>query len=194
MDGDLAPVADLLALAEAHDAWLMTDDADGIGVLNEGHGSAHRLAVPLQMGTFSKVVGGYGGYLCASRAVCALICLNLTRTGFGQSSFISIGGDPRIGTTTLDALQALDRDEPTDAVVLAGEIGGAMEEEAAVYASTMQKPVVAFTAGRAAPPARRMAMPVPSLPAPVAATQASGRRWKPQASPSRTRHTVLLKR
>lgn len=73
MDGDVAPVAALLALAEAHDAWLMTDDAHGIGVLNEGRGSAHGLPVPLQMGTLSKAVGSYGGYLCASRAVCGLI-------------------------------------------------------------------------------------------------------------------------
>ena len=73
MDGDLAPVGELLALADTHDAWLLTDDAHGIGVLNEGCGSAHGHAVPLQMGTLSKAVGGYGGYLCASRVVCELI-------------------------------------------------------------------------------------------------------------------------
>lgn len=73
MDGDLAPVGELLALADTHDAWLLTDDAHGIGVLNEGRGSAHGHAVPLQMGTLSKAVGGYGGYLCASRVVCELI-------------------------------------------------------------------------------------------------------------------------
>lgn len=73
MDGDLAPIAALSALAEAHDAWLMTDDAHGIGVLNGGRGSAHGHAVPLQMGTLSKAIGAYGGYLCASHAVCELI-------------------------------------------------------------------------------------------------------------------------
>lgn len=73
MDGDLSPVGELLALADTHDAWLLTDDAHGIGVLNEGRGSAHGHAVPLQMGTLSKAVGGYGGYLCASRVVCELI-------------------------------------------------------------------------------------------------------------------------
>jgi 8-amino-7-oxononanoate synthase len=68
MDGDLAPVAALQALANQHDAWLMTDDAHGLGVIKGGsHG------VPLQMGTLSKAIGAYGGYLCASRPVIELI-------------------------------------------------------------------------------------------------------------------------
>jgi len=70
MDGDLAPVAALADLAEAHDAWLMTDDAHGLGVLPKPDGAER---VPLQMGTLSKAIGGYGGYLCASRNVVGLI-------------------------------------------------------------------------------------------------------------------------
>lgn len=77
MDGDLAPVAALLALANEHDAWLMTDDAHGLGVVGDGRGSnvdaGTALPVPLQMGTLSKAVGAYGGYLCTSRAVAELI-------------------------------------------------------------------------------------------------------------------------
>ncbi len=73
MDGDRAPIAALATIASTHGAWLMTDDAHGIGVLNAGRGTAHGTAVPLQMGTLSKAVGGYGGYLCASAAVCDLI-------------------------------------------------------------------------------------------------------------------------
>ena len=73
MDGDLAPVHELAALAKAHNAWLMTDDAHGIGVLGEGRGSSFiggaKADVPLQMGTLSKAIGSYGGYLCASRPV-----------------------------------------------------------------------------------------------------------------------------
>lgn len=73
MDGDLAPVHEMAALAKAHDAWLMTDDAHGIGVLGEGRGSSFiggaKADVPLQMGTLSKAIGSYGGYLCASRPV-----------------------------------------------------------------------------------------------------------------------------
>ncbi|MEP2283864.1 MAG: 8-amino-7-oxononanoate synthase [Nitratireductor sp.] len=77
MDGDLAPVREMGELARRYDAWLMTDDAHGIGVVADGKGSSFiggtKADVPLQMGTLSKAVGGYGGYLCASRAVCDFI-------------------------------------------------------------------------------------------------------------------------
>ncbi len=77
MDGDLAPVAALLELANEYDAWLMTDDAHGLGVVGDGRGSSFdngaALSVPLQMGTLSKAVGAYGGYLCTSRAVADLL-------------------------------------------------------------------------------------------------------------------------
>jgi 8-amino-7-oxononanoate synthase len=78
MDGDLAPVGELRDLADAHDAWLMTDDAHGIGVVGLGaRGSSHvdlsSRKPHLQMGTLSKAIGGYGGYLCASKAVIDLI-------------------------------------------------------------------------------------------------------------------------
>ena len=77
MDGDLAPLAELADLCEAHEAWLMSDDAHGLGVLGDGRGSAHAacvsLRVPLQMGTLSKAVGSYGGYLCASEPVIDLM-------------------------------------------------------------------------------------------------------------------------
>ena len=77
MDGDLAPLHGLAALAKAHDAWLLSDDAHGIGVVGGGRGSSFadgpKADVPLQMGTLSKAIGGYGGYLCASRPVIDLI-------------------------------------------------------------------------------------------------------------------------
>ena len=99
---------------------------------------------------------GSVGVVSRSGSLGTLVCLNLTRAGVGQSAFIGIGGDPMIGTTTRDALAALDKDERTDAVVLVGEIGGAMEESAAEYAAGMKKPVVAFIAGRASPPGKKM--------------------------------------
>ncbi|MEQ9555277.1 MAG: 8-amino-7-oxononanoate synthase [Rhodospirillales bacterium] len=78
MDGDLAPVHEMADLAAEFDAWLMTDDAHGIGVVGAGgRGSTFaggtKAAVDLQMGTLSKAVGGYGGYLCASKAVIDLM-------------------------------------------------------------------------------------------------------------------------
>ena len=96
------------------------------------------------------------GVISRSGSLGTLVCLDLVRAGFGQSAFIGIGGDPMLGTTTRDALEALDRDDRTRAVVLVGEIGGGMEEAAAEYAATMAKPVVAFIAGRASPPGKRM--------------------------------------
>ncbi|SFK54457.1 aminotransferase class I/II-fold pyridoxal phosphate-dependent enzyme [Methylocapsa palsarum] len=75
MDGDLAPLPELAAICAAHDVWLLTDDAHGLGVIGAGRGSAFaaRTAIPLQMGTLSKAIGGYGGYLCASKAVIDLV-------------------------------------------------------------------------------------------------------------------------
>ena len=81
----------------------------------------------------------------------------LTQRGVGQSTCIGIGGDPIIGTQFIDALELFNADSKTDAVVLIGERGGSAEEDAAEYIrSHVRKPVVAFVAGRMAPPGRRM--------------------------------------
>ena len=73
MDGDRAPVKEIASLAEKYDAWLLIDDAHGLGVVASGKGSSYvdgkQIPVPLQMGTLSKAIGGYGGYLCASKPV-----------------------------------------------------------------------------------------------------------------------------
>lgn len=99
---------------------------------------------------------GKVGVISRSGSLGTLICLNLVQQGFGESAFIGIGGDPMIGTTSRDALEALEQDANTEAVVLVGEIGGGMEEEAAEYAATMSKPVVSFIAGAASPPGKKM--------------------------------------
>ncbi len=99
---------------------------------------------------------GNVGVISRSGSLGTLMCLKLTQSGIGQSAFIGIGGDPMLGTTTREALVALDRDAKTEAVVIVGEIGGTMEEEAAEYAKTMRKPVAAFIAGAASPPGKKM--------------------------------------
>jgi len=99
---------------------------------------------------------GHVGVISRSGSLGTLICLELTQSGLGQSAFIGIGGDPMLGTTTRDALAALDQDAATEAVVIVGEIGGTMEEDAADYARTMRKPVAAFIAGAASPPGKKM--------------------------------------
>jgi succinyl-CoA synthetase alpha subunit len=81
----------------------------------------------------------------------------LTRLGIGQSTCIGIGGDPIIGTTTLDAVKLFMEDEDTHGIVMIGEIGGTMETDAAYWVKEhATKPVVGFIAGQTAPKGRRM--------------------------------------
>lgn len=81
----------------------------------------------------------------------------VTKLGLGQSTCIGIGGDPVIGTTTLDAVKLLMADKDTEAIVIIGEIGGNMESEAAEWIKEHgTKPVIGFIAGQTAPKGRRM--------------------------------------
>jgi succinyl-CoA synthetase alpha subunit len=81
----------------------------------------------------------------------------LTALGIGQSTCIGVGGDPVIGTSQREAVELLNNDPETTAIVLIGEIGGTAEQEAAAYIKEcVRKPVVAFIAGATAPPGRRM--------------------------------------
>lgn len=81
----------------------------------------------------------------------------LTASGIGQSSCVGIGGDQIIGTNFVEVLRLFDADPDTDAVVMIGEIGGTMEQEAAAYIKTeFSKPVAALVVGASAPPGKRM--------------------------------------
>ena len=82
----------------------------------------------------------------------------LTKLGLGQSTAIGVGGDPIIGSTFLDLIKLFAKDDDTEAIVIIGEIGGSAEEDAAAWIreTGLTKPVVAFIAGRTAPPGRRM--------------------------------------
>ena len=81
----------------------------------------------------------------------------ITKVGLGQTTAIGIGGDPIIGTTTLDAIKLFMDDPKTEGIVMIGEIGGPMEIEAARWIKENgTKPVVGFIAGQTAPPGRRM--------------------------------------
>jgi 8-amino-7-oxononanoate synthase len=111
MDGDLAPLAALSELAQRYDAWILSDDAHGLGVVGGGRGSSFAngaaqrpFAVPLQMGTLSKAVGGYGGYLCASRAV---IDFMQTRA---RTFIYSTGLPPPVIAAAIAALAVIERE------------------------------------------------------------------------------------
>jgi len=108
MDGDLAPLAQLNDVANEFDAWLMSDDAHGLGVVGGGRGSTFvgnsHTPVPLQMGTLSKAVGAYGGYLCASAPVIDLI-RNRART-----LIYSTGLPPSCVAATIAALDLIERE------------------------------------------------------------------------------------
>ncbi|BAA80057.2 succinyl-CoA synthetase alpha chain [Aeropyrum pernix K1] len=82
----------------------------------------------------------------------------LTRQGIGQSTVIGIGGDPIVGLSFTEALKLFQEDPQTEALVLIGEIGGDMEERAAemIKKGEFTKPVIAYIAGRTAPPEKRM--------------------------------------
>lgn len=111
MDGDIAPLAALSELARRFDAWLLSDDAHGLGVVGGGHGSAFvnggaqcPVDVPLQAGTLSKAVGAYGGYLCASQAV-----IDLMRTR-ARTFIYSTGLPPPVVAAAIAALDMIECD------------------------------------------------------------------------------------
>jgi len=117
MDGDIAPLHALVELAQRHDAWLMSDDAHGLGVVGGGRGSNFvqipKADIPLQMGTLSKALGGYGGYLCASAAVVDLI-RNRART-----VIYSTGLPPAMTAAAIAALDVIEREPGYAALPLA---------------------------------------------------------------------------
>ena len=81
----------------------------------------------------------------------------LVKNGLGQTTALGIGGDPIIGTDMISALDLFENDPETEGIVMIGEIGGQMENEAAQWAKeNVTKPIVGFIAGQTAPPGRRM--------------------------------------
>ena len=135
MDGDLAPLDAISELCRRHDAWLLNDDAHGLGVVSGGRGSVAAFSganVPLQMGTLSKALGSFGGYVCASQEVIDLIKTRartlVYATGLPPASAAAaiagldlIEADPDFCTRPLDKARAFARaanlPEPQSAIV-----------------------------------------------------------------------------
>jgi succinyl-CoA synthetase alpha subunit len=119
------------------------------------------LAMPgrIKIGIMPNTIFSQGKVAVVSRSgtLTYEVVQHLTENGIGQSVCVGVGGDPINGTSLRDVLIELADDEATRAVVLIGEIGGTAEQEAAnIIGETLHKPVVAYIAGRTAPPGKRM--------------------------------------
>ncbi|ALL13257.1 8-amino-7-oxononanoate synthase [Caulobacter henricii] len=142
MDGDLAPLGQISALCAQYDAWLLADDAHGVGVLAEGRGTAALFPdaeVPLQMGTLSKALGSYGGYLCGSRAVVDLL---KTRA---RTLVYATGLPPASAAAALAALDIIESQPALTALPLAK----ARAFSAALDLPPAQSPIVPVVIGSA---------------------------------------------
>jgi len=96
------------------------------------------------------------GTVARSGAVTYYIANSLNLAGLGESTSVGLGGDPILGANFEDVLRLFEADPETNAVVMAGEIGGVYEELAAPFIKTMTKPVIAYITGKAAPQGKRL--------------------------------------
>ena len=146
------PVKDtieVLARAKQHDAVVIGPNTPGIitpGECKIGVMPAH---------VFRP---GVVGMISRSGTLTYEIAAGLSAMGLGQSTCVGLGGDPVVGLSFIDVLKKFEDDEQTKAIAIIGEIGGDLEERAAEFIATegYPKPVVAFVAGRTAPPGKRM--------------------------------------
>lgn len=100
---------------------------------------------------------GNVGIVSRSGTLTYEVVYNITQAGFGESTCVGIGGDQIVGTGFIDILSFFKDDPQTEKIVIIGEIGGDEEEKAAEYIKqNIDKKVVAFIAGRNAPPEKRM--------------------------------------
>ncbi len=102
-------------------------------------------------------IPGPVGVVSRSGTLCYEIVGHLTANQMGTTTVVGLGGDRVVGLHFIDVLKEFEADPETKAIVLVGEIGGSAEEEAADYiAKEIRKPVVAYLAGKSAPPGKRM--------------------------------------
>ena len=145
------PVQDMIKVRhylDQHDARLIGPNCPGLMTPGE-------CLVGIMPGQIA--IPGSIGVVSRSGTLTYEVMYALTQRGMGQSTCVGIGGDPINGTDFIDVLSMFNDDPQTEKVVLIGEIGGTDEQRAAEYiARYMTKPVVAFIAGRTAPPGKRM--------------------------------------
>jgi len=142
MDGDIAPLDALSAVARSRDAWLLVDDAHGLGVIGGGAGAAALFPgahIDLQMGTLSKAVGGYGGYVCATRPVIDFIKMR------ARTLVYTTGLPPACAAAALAALDVIE----TDAARVAAPLTKARRFTAALNLPEAQSAIVPILLGAA---------------------------------------------
>src|SRR5713101_1111195 len=139
----------LLAYAKDHNTTIIGPNTPGVITPGESK---------LGIMPGSSFAPGKVGLASRSGTLTYEISQSLSHAGIGQSTCLGIGGDPFTGLNFVDILKMFRDDPSTDSVVIIGEIGGSAEEDAAKYIkeSGYPKPVVAYVAGRAAPPGKRM--------------------------------------
>ncbi len=136
-------VVSLIGVARARGARIVGPGTPGLIAPGKCKMGAH----PTRMFTEGKV-----GMVSKSGALSYEVGKSLTEAGIGQSTVVGLGGGPIWGLSQTEVLELFEEDPETDVIVMLGEIGGSMEEEAAAFiAENISKPVVAMIVGRAAP-------------------------------------------
>lgn len=152
---DGVPVYDMLEVkrvAKEYEAVVIGPNSPGLATIGE----AMLGFIPVWLEDVYK--RGRIGLISRSGTLTNEIASQVVACGLGLSTVVGCGGDPVPGTRFADLLPLFDRDPETDAVVIVGEVGGSMEEEAAEYirAGLFHKSVIAYVAGLSAPPEKRM--------------------------------------
>lgn len=145
------PVHDALAIVNfAREKSLHVIGPNCPGVITPGEAKAG--IMPAKIFQHGRV-----GVVSKSGTLTYEIVNHLSKNKIGQSTCVGIGGDPIVGSNYIDVLELFEKDPETDKIVLIGEIGGNLEEAAAEYIKDhVTKPVVAYIAGRTAPPGKTM--------------------------------------
>jgi succinyl-CoA synthetase alpha subunit len=147
---EMIPIHDMLfARKKAKEAGVTLVGGNTPGLISPGKSLVGML--PSRMFKPGRI-----GTVARSGAITYYIANTLDLAGYGESTSVGIGGDPILGCNFEDILRMFNEDEETDAVVMAGEIGGVYEELAAPFIKEMDKPVVAYITGKNAPAGKRM--------------------------------------
>ncbi|MEW5759646.1 MAG: succinate--CoA ligase subunit alpha [Candidatus Thermoplasmatota archaeon] len=159
IDAGLETVVLITEMIPIHDMLLVRERAKRKGTIVLG-GNTPGIISPGKalVGMLPKVAFKKGriGTVARSGSITYYIANSLDICGMGESTCVGIGGDPVIGANFEDILKLFDKDDDTDAIVLAGEIGGLYEEIASGYISKIKKPVIAYVAGLHSPIHKRM--------------------------------------